>query len=152
MEQQLCLKFLFNDIVIGILLVLTYQGCGGKSEVEHEEVPKGSEIVFVTDPDRILEGPIVSCPQQIINIKDGGLLFLKLGIQYDDLSKPDADSVLIPRYLDGVIQVASEYTSAELSKESGKEKLKEALLVKLNELANTEATISKIYFETLLVR
>jgi len=156
MEQLSCLKYLRYKIFYSLILVLSFYGCGSKDVAKEEaadhEAEKSPEVVYVTDPDKVLEGPIISFPQQIINIKGGGLLFLTLGVQFGELSKPDSENVLVVRYMDAVIQVASEYSGAELSVESGKTRFKEELMAKLNEVSDSDATISHIYFQNILVR
>lgn len=145
MKQYLCLCMLV--ICVGFI------SCGDKVEDKSkEDLQVEPKVVFVTDPDKVLEGPVVSLPQQVINLKGGGLLFIKVAMQTIDLNPVEVQNIPLPRYIDALILVASEFTEDDLIRPQGREKLSELLFEKFNEGSDSEHLIVKVYFENFIVR
>lgn len=152
MKQYLCPPYSFKLFLVTLLI---FVGCSEKPVVQGEnEVAESSEtnVVFVTDPDKVLQGPVTSLPQQVINLNGGGLLFIKIAIQTVDLNPIKDETSHLPKYIDSLILVASDYTEDELVSMAGRENLKKELINSFNELSDSDHQIANIYYENFIIR
>ncbi len=151
MKQLSCLHIPSLRLALSLIPLCLLLSCDKGSKTPLEE-DLGPGIIYVTDPDHVLGGQVISLAPQIINLQPDGLLFITVGVQHSELTKLESENVLIARYMDGVILIASEFSVDALSKKAGKSEFREKLQEKLSELAKSDATVTDVYFESFLVR
>lgn len=121
-------------------------------EEQTELVQTGPEIIYVTDPDGVLQGPVLSLPKQIVNIKGGGLLFIQVAVQYVELNRPQNEESIQVKFMDDILSVASLYDESTLRTSSGKEKFRLELVSRFSAILGDEARIANLYFQEFLIR
>ena len=126
--------------IVGGLYFFSHKGGAEKKDVEKKAAP--------------LVGPLWSLEPFIVNLADNpGDRILKVAIQLE-LSDPTvtaAMDVLKPKIKDNLLDLLSEKTYADLVEPSGKQRLRDEIVVRLNSFL-TKGKVLKVYFTEFIIQ
>jgi len=153
-------KVLLIVIVVLLLLLLIIGGAvayfllSSNDQQDNPDQPKQEKVVKKKKSDLTQMGPIYPLDQFIVNlVSNNSERYLKCKISLE-LDAPELQQELdkkLPAVRDTIIQILSSKTVEEIQTARGKEKLKEEIRRKLNEMLTT-GEIRHVYFTEFVIQ